>query len=70
MSRFPPPLSPAPSAQLARLNVARPSAPPGALPAAAGAPWGAVQAGHALFQSLHLYLDWAARALVLLRNRM
>lgn len=63
------PAKPRPIAQLSRLNVPRPSAPPGALPAA-GTPWGAVQAGHALFQSLHLYLDWAARALVLLRNRM
>ncbi|GAB0202108.1 interleukin-11 [Grus japonensis] len=35
-----------------------------------GSPWAAVQGGHAVFQSLHLYLDWASRALVLLRNKL
>ncbi|XP_039557946.1 interleukin-11, partial [Passer montanus] len=56
-----------------------PGAPPGAPPGVPGSPgapppqvspWGAVRAAHALARQLHLYLDWAARALVLLRQRL
>ncbi|XP_074785932.1 interleukin-11-like [Athene noctua] len=54
---------------LSRLSLARPSASQPPLPAP-GSPWAAVQAGHAIFHSLHLYLDWASRALVLLRNKL
>ncbi|NXT43002.1 IL11 protein, partial [Pelecanoides urinatrix] len=59
-----PPNPDAPPPQLSRLSLPRPSAPQPPLPAP-GSPWLAVQAGHALFHSLHLYLDWASRALVL-----
>uniref|UniRef100_A0A8C5SH58 Interleukin-11 n=1 Tax=Laticauda laticaudata TaxID=8630 RepID=A0A8C5SH58_LATLA len=35
-----------------------------------GTHWSAVQAGHAIVHSFHLYLDWAARVLVLIRNKL
>ncbi|XP_030366625.1 interleukin-11 [Strigops habroptila] len=54
---------------LSRLSLPRPSAPQTPLPAP-GSPWAVVRAGHAVLQSLHLYLDWASRALVLLRNKL
>ncbi|XP_064359680.1 interleukin-11 [Dromaius novaehollandiae] len=54
---------------LSRLSLARPSEPQPPLPPP-GSPWAAVQASHAVFHSLHLYLDWASRALVLLRNKL
>ncbi|NWS50883.1 IL11 protein, partial [Probosciger aterrimus] len=54
---------------LSRLSLPRPSAPQTPLPAP-GSAWAAVRAGHAVLQSLHLYLDWASRALVLLRNKL
>ncbi|EMP28790.1 hypothetical protein UY3_14088 [Chelonia mydas] len=60
----------APSRQrMSRLNLPRPSDPLPVLPTH-GTHWAVVQAGHALFHSLHLYLDWAARALVLIRNKL
>ncbi|XP_035169451.1 interleukin-11, partial [Oxyura jamaicensis] len=46
-----------------------PRPPPAPLPPP-GSPWAAVQASHAVFHGLHLYLDWASRALLLLRNRL
>ncbi|XP_034613212.1 interleukin-11, partial [Trachemys scripta elegans] len=54
---------------MSRLNLPRPSDPLPVLPSH-GTHWAVVQAGHALFHSLHLYLDWAARALVLIRNKL
>ncbi|XP_041346358.1 interleukin-11, partial [Pyrgilauda ruficollis] len=58
---------------LPAVSLSPPAAPPGAPPGAPPAqvsPWGAVRAAHALLRGLHLYLDWAARALVLLRQRL
>lgn len=63
---FPPPRSPF---QLSRLSLSRPNDPHPALPPP-GSPWAAVQAAHAVLRGLHLHLDWASRALVLLRNRL
>lgn len=54
---------------LSRLGLPRPSAPPSPLPPP-GSPWAAVQAAHAVLQGLQLHLDWAARALLILRNRL
>uniref|UniRef100_A0A8C0GUS4 Interleukin 11 n=1 Tax=Chelonoidis abingdonii TaxID=106734 RepID=A0A8C0GUS4_CHEAB len=54
---------------MSKLNLPRPSDPLPTLPSH-GTHWAVVQAGHALFHSLHLYLDWAARALVLIRNKL
>ena len=62
----PPPRSPF---QLSRLSLSRPNDPHPALPPP-GSPWAAVQAAHAVLRGLHLHLDWASRALVLLRNRL
>lgn len=58
---------------MSRLSLPRPAAPPaGAVPVSPPpvSPWGAVRAAHAVTRGLHLYLDWAARGLVLLRNRL
>ncbi|NXE44448.1 IL11 protein, partial [Ptilorrhoa leucosticta] len=58
---------------VSRLSLPRPAAPPaGAVPVSPPpvSPWGAVRAAHAVTRGLHLYLDWAARGLVLLRNRL
>uniref|UniRef100_A0A8C8VPH7 Interleukin-11 n=1 Tax=Pelusios castaneus TaxID=367368 RepID=A0A8C8VPH7_9SAUR len=52
-----------------KLSLPRPSDPQPSLPSH-GTHWMVVQAGHAIFHSLHLYLDWAARALVLIRNKL
>ncbi|XP_053908367.1 interleukin-11 [Cuculus canorus] len=54
---------------LSRLALPRPAAPPPP-PPPPPSPWAAVQAAHAIFQGLHLHLDWASRALVLLRNKL
>lgn len=54
---------------LSRLSLSRPNDPHPALPPP-GSPWAAVQAAHAVLRGLHLHLDWASRALVLLRNRL
>ncbi|XP_033928304.1 interleukin-11 [Melopsittacus undulatus] len=54
---------------LSRLSLPKPTAPQTPLPAPVS-PWAAVRAGHAVLQSLHLYLDWASRALLLLRNKL
>ncbi|XP_058678675.1 interleukin-11 [Ammospiza caudacuta] len=55
---------------VSRLSLPRPAPSPGVTPPPQVTPWGAVRAAHALLRGLHLYLDWAARALVLLRNRL
>ncbi|XP_067388879.1 interleukin-11 [Emydura macquarii macquarii] len=52
-----------------KLSLPRPTDPLPSLPSH-GTHWAVVQAGHALFHSLHLYLDWTARALVLIRNKL
>ncbi|NXE03192.1 IL11 protein, partial [Chaetorhynchus papuensis] len=58
---------------MSRLSLPRPAAPRGgAVPVSPPpvSPWGAVRGGDAVTRGLHLYLDWAARGLVLLRNRL
>ncbi|XP_066426105.1 interleukin-11 [Molothrus aeneus] len=55
---------------VSRLSLPRPAPSPAVTPPPQVTPWGAVRAAHALLRGLHLYLDWAARALVLLRNRL
>nr|XP_041568889.1 interleukin-11 [Taeniopygia guttata] len=55
---------------VSRLSLPRPPAPPPAPPPAQVRPWGAVRAAHAVARGLHLYLDWAARGLLLLRQRL
>ncbi|XP_062992968.1 interleukin-11 [Elgaria multicarinata webbii] len=54
---------------MAKLSLSRPNDPVPTLPAH-GTHWSVVQAGHAIVHSFHLYLDWAARVLVLIRNKL
>ncbi|KAG8140516.1 hypothetical protein E2320_003199 [Naja naja] len=54
---------------MTKLNVTRPNDAFPTLPTH-GTHWSAVQAGHAIVHSFHLYLDWAARVLVLIRNKL
>ncbi|XP_006026847.1 interleukin-11 isoform X1 [Alligator sinensis] len=54
---------------MSRLSLTRSSDTLTSLPSH-GTHWSVVQAGHAIFHSFHLYLDWAARALVLIRNKL
>ncbi|XP_015269874.1 PREDICTED: interleukin-11 [Gekko japonicus] len=55
--------------QMVKLSLPRPNDPLPTLPSH-GTHWSVVQAGHAIVHSFHLYLDWAARALVLIRNKL
>ncbi|XP_007426912.1 interleukin-11 [Python bivittatus] len=54
---------------MTKLNLTRPNDPVPTLPTH-GTHWSVVQAGHAIIHSFHLYLDWAARVLVLIRNKL
>uniref|UniRef100_A0A8D2Q4P1 Interleukin-11 n=1 Tax=Varanus komodoensis TaxID=61221 RepID=A0A8D2Q4P1_VARKO len=54
---------------MTKLSLSRPNDPLPTLPAH-GTHWSVVQAGHAIVHSFHLYLDWAARVLVLIRNKL
>lgn len=55
--------------QMVKLSLPRPNDPLPTLPSH-GTHWSVVQAGHAIVHSFHLYLDWAARVLVLIRNKL
>ncbi|XP_018081759.1 interleukin-11 [Xenopus laevis] len=33
-------------------------------------PWGVIQSGHAIFRHFHLFLDYATRVLVLMKNKL
>nr|XP_033818051.1 interleukin-11 isoform X2 [Geotrypetes seraphini] len=55
---------------MTKLNVMRASElPPSSLPASPTR-WHVVQSGHAIFHHFHLFLDWAARALVVIRKKL
>nr|XP_020654447.1 interleukin-11 [Pogona vitticeps] len=54
---------------MTRLNLSKTNDPLPTLPSH-GTHWSVVQAGHAIIHSFHLYLDWAARVLVLIRNKL
>ncbi|XP_063157932.1 interleukin-11 [Candoia aspera] len=54
---------------MTKLNLTLPNDPLPTLPTH-GTHWSVVQAGHAIVHSFHLYLDWAARVLVLIRNKL
>ncbi|XP_034992645.1 interleukin-11 [Zootoca vivipara] len=54
---------------MTKLSLSRPNPTLPTLPAH-GTHWTAVQAGHAIAHSFHLYLDWASRVLVLIRNKL
>ncbi|XP_060548721.1 interleukin-11 [Pantherophis guttatus] len=54
---------------MTKLNITRPNDAFPTLPTH-GTHWSVVQAGHAIVHSFHLYLDWAARVLVLIRNKL
>ncbi|XP_048372686.1 interleukin-11 [Sphaerodactylus townsendi] len=54
---------------MVKLSLPRTNDPLPTLPSH-GTHWSVVQAGHAIVHSFHLYLDWAARVLVLIRNKL
>lgn len=54
---------------MTKLNVTRSNDTLPTLPTH-GTHWSIVQAGHAIVHSFHLYLDWAARVLVLIRKKL
>ncbi|KAL7977452.1 hypothetical protein Chor_009401 [Crotalus horridus] len=54
---------------MTRLNITRSNDTLPTLPTH-GTHWSVVQAGHAIVHSFHLYLDWAARVLVLIRKKL
>ncbi|XP_029440297.1 interleukin-11 [Rhinatrema bivittatum] len=55
---------------MARLNLVRASEPLPPLLPTSGTDWSVGQSGHAIFHHFHLFLDWAARALVVIRKKL
>ncbi|MEE6483195.1 hypothetical protein FKM82_013462 [Ascaphus truei] len=53
-----------------KLNIARVSDPPVPQLPNSTTQWGVVQTGHAIFDHFHLFLDYATRVLVLMRNKL
>ncbi|XP_018409901.1 PREDICTED: interleukin-11 [Nanorana parkeri] len=55
---------------MTKLNIARASDPPLPQLPNTTTQWGVVQTGHAVFHHFHLFLDYATRALVLMKNKL
>ncbi|XP_030053685.1 interleukin-11 [Microcaecilia unicolor] len=55
---------------MAKLNMLRASEPPTSPLPASATHWSVIQSGHAIFHDFHLFLDWAARALVVIRKKL
>ncbi|XP_068098305.1 interleukin-11 [Hyperolius riggenbachi] len=55
---------------MAKLNIARASDSPLPQLPTTTSQWGVVQTGHAIFHHFHLFLDYATRALVVMKNKL